>query len=564
MNSKELEQAVKKLESNNSSVREGAIEELRKNGDERALVPLRRLRDSQGSFWRDFVLDSALIEIKNRLIKKLIQSRPWNKLLKILMTFWAMQDPEYPLKLARKSKLPLFPYLLIALFGGNKNTRLDAVTGLGQLGGEESADALLIALQDGKEEVRELAESQLKKIGPEAHNPILAELSREHCPIKTTLTFLLGELQDPRSVSFLFKLLEHHHQNLREEASKALTRFGEDAAAPLLNAIKQSEKDLSPEAIKTFRELSRYMSLDTISQLLKDSRFMIRMEAAAALGSLKQDTARDLLLQTLEDPEPVVRAQAASGLRQSASPITVEPLIKMLQDSDTGVRDEAAGALGAIGDKRAIEPLAAALANGHFSDLPHTAVALSRFGDTRALQALFNLVWTDSLNTSEIPEAFELLQSKAAGNVTHGLCEKCICRSNIIEITPLNRGDLLGMSIKYIACKNCNSNLYLNEHIDHITWVLDRRMKETSRPGENNNQLEVNALKHKNYIDFDEIRIIDADDYQVEKFVLKLLDDMDDYRRNRYGQIPVYLSPTLSLSPAKINLLRDHFEVRSN
>lgn len=557
MNSEELNELIKDLVS--GEYRYYALDELQLKGDERALIPMHRLLD----VFRErelYFLKRAIKTIKKRLLKKLTAPPFWRSPFNWIRGKLGRLNPGTALRLAHEQALPIFPYLLIALLWGDKSDRMKAVTGLGTMAGQEAAKVLVFAFQDDSADVRDQARSQLIEIGADSHSPIFDEIARPNHRNQEGFIMLLGELENPRAIPILISSLFHDRQIVREAATKAIVNFKEMAVEDFLDTIKELHKDPSPEIINVLRHLIQYMSLDTLSLLLRHSHLLIRREAVAALGSLNDEALKDLLLNTLDDPKPAVRAQAANALGQIASKSTVEPLFKMLNDPEPSVRNEAGGALGKIGDRKAIEPLATALDKGHYSDLPDIAIALSKFGDSRALLPLYKLNNKKATNSQDIEASLFTLHSKCSAIRSHGVCEKCFSRSHLLEITSLNRGDLVGMTLKYIVCKNCKSNLYLNGDINLIRWVLDRNMQDDTHIS--GPELNVNALKYEGAIEFDEVLIIDADDYDVEKFVLKMMDDMDDTRRNGYGNIPAYLSPGLSLSPAKLNLLQDHFDLR--
>jgi hypothetical protein len=52
---------------------------------------------------------------------------------------------------------------------------------------------------------------------------------------------------------------------------------------------------------------------------------------------------------------------------------------------------------------------------------------------------------------------------------------------------------------------------------------------------------------------------VNADDFDIEEFVMRLKNDIDERRRKRLSSIPVYLNSESGLSQAKQNLLRDTF-----
>lgn len=89
--------------------------------------------------------------------------------------------------------------------------------------------------------------------------------------------------------------------------------------------------------------------------------------------------------------------------------------------------------------------------------------------------------------------------------------------------------------------------------------MLDHNFKETFV--QDGGTLTVNWYIRKGPFDFDEIRITGADDYDVEVLVMKLINDMDKKRRKRLHKTPVFLSPGLTLSRAKMNMLNDNYKI---
>jgi HEAT repeat protein len=79
-----------------------------------------------------------------------------------------------------------------------------------------------------------------------------------------------------------------------------------------------------------------------------------------------------------------VRIEAAEALGEVKDPRTVDPLIAALRDEDARVQERAAVSLGRTGDRRAIEPLIQALQQ---SNKYHDWRNIS-FGISNALKAL--------------------------------------------------------------------------------------------------------------------------------------------------------------------------------
>ena len=99
------------------------------------------------------------------------------------------------------------------------------------------------------------------------------------------------------------------------------------------------------------------------------------------------------LITALHDPRPLVRMNAAEALGQIKDARAVEPLIAVLSDSQASLRKFAARALGQLGDARAVEPLLAALRDPEWNMRTEVIEALGRLGDVRAVEPLMHLAW---------------------------------------------------------------------------------------------------------------------------------------------------------------------------
>jgi len=115
-------------------------------------------------------------------------------------------------------------------------------------------------------------------------------------------------------------------------------------------------------AKKEWDELTRLgePAVEPLIQALKDESWEVRWGAARALGEIGDARAVEPLIQALKDKYWNVNKKAEKALGKIGEP-AVEPLVQALKDESWGVRRGAAGALGEIGDARAVEPLIQAL-----------------------------------------------------------------------------------------------------------------------------------------------------------------------------------------------------------
>jgi HEAT repeat protein len=143
--------------------------------------------------------------------------------------------------------------------------------------------------------------------------------------------------------------------------------------------------NLDSVAVEKEREIKKL-----INALKQDPNPRVRMQAAEALGEIRDPKSVDPLIQALRDENWEVRRNAKEALGKMGVP-AVEPLIRALKDENKGVRGKAAEALGNIGDPRAVEPLIQTLKEDSDPDgYVHicTIRALGKIGDRRAVEPI--------------------------------------------------------------------------------------------------------------------------------------------------------------------------------
>ena len=96
-------------------------------------------------------------------------------------------------------------------------------------------------------------------------------------------------------------------------------------------------------------------------EALSDEAWVVRMNAAWAVGRLDDNRAVEPLIQLLDDRERDVQIAAAGALGRLDDSRAVSPLLESLDDSEVEVRSAAAWALGRLDDGRAVDGLIDAL-----------------------------------------------------------------------------------------------------------------------------------------------------------------------------------------------------------
>ncbi|MHA1504117.1 MAG: HEAT repeat domain-containing protein [Candidatus Heimdallarchaeota archaeon] len=190
----------------------------------------------------------------------------------------------------------------------------------------------------------------------------IEDLSSSDSRVRIDAAIILGEWGNDRAVKPLIECLFHEDDNFRREAARALKEIGNRRAIEPL-----------------------------VDVLMDDSYPEVRAEAAYDLGYFEGAKAfADSLIQALStDGHYLVRQNAAFALGKLGSRKSVRPLLKVLQEEENyNVRENAAWALGEIKDKRAIEGLISATDDSHIAVRKKAAYALGRLKAVIALSVL--------------------------------------------------------------------------------------------------------------------------------------------------------------------------------
>ncbi|HEY3288637.1 MAG TPA: HEAT repeat domain-containing protein [Anaerolineae bacterium] len=152
-----------------------------------------------------------------------------------------------------------------------------------------------------------------------------------------------------------------------------------DRLIPLLGEAKNHPFAVRCNTIRALRRIGDLRAVEPLMSLLQDTDNMIRIEAAQALGGLKDARAVPSLIALLGHGYALSSA-AARALGLIGDSQAVEPLIKMLDDYYECGREAAAEALGYLHDQRAIAPLVQTLHDDDHAMRKLAADALERIG----------------------------------------------------------------------------------------------------------------------------------------------------------------------------------------
>lgn len=547
-----------------------AIIQLGKTGDVRAITPLRRVWIAGDDELRKLALMS-LESIKYRfLLEHKGEIHRTSQSLWDIIQSWVFKRTgnfkyiqQIHRDLAEAGDQRSFAYLELCLVFGNVSVRNQAVRMLARLGSEKAVTPLIDSLSDIRDSVRAAARDSLAGMGEPALEPLTALCRGKilHQPVARRYAIqALGKIGGDRAIDTLVYCLNDKYYYVREYAVNELTRFGDKAVPRLLDALKSQDDALRVEVINCLDAFGNIDVTEPFAQLLKDPAERIRVAVVRVLAQKKEVKMVDQLIEALKDPYDGVRSEAAVAFTHIRVPRAVEPLMAMLDDPSPFARNRAIDALGNCGDPKAADALAARLDPGSTQENIRIAMALANLKDTRAIEPLSDIVNHPVFKTEKALASLNSLKRLVLPRDGQLYCVKCVARAMSFKSPTYNNTNIFfSDSFFYVACRKCESNLFFSEEIRRVILVLDRNMEEDMTvDGEN---LVVNQLRRDQLTDFDEIRIIDADDYQVERFAMQIKNDTDDKRREWLSYTLVHLNSKLSLSQSKINMLRDHFEV---
>ncbi len=117
-------------------------------------------------------------------------------------------------------------------------------------------------------------------------------------------------------------------------------------------------------------------------------------------------------------------------------------------------------------------------------------------------------------------------------------------------------------TIDYYGCRLCRRSRAFVAYRGKVAAVLDNRQAQAYQLQDEN--LEVNWLALRHLFDFDEIRIIQATDEDVERFAVQIGNDADPFRQPRFKGMSYHIAPDCQLSESTKRVIERVFEYKSS
>jgi hypothetical protein len=218
------------------------------------------------------------------------------------------------------------PGLIRALKKRDPAVQYEAVEALGTIGDPAATDALMDALTgDQYSGIRWKAAEALGKIGVPAVPRLIGALKNPDEDIRWKAAVVLGEIRDARAVGPLVDLLGDEDRFVRSRAAYALGVIGPPAISNLRDALMEGGIEVRRGAAAALGTIPDPGAVDALLQDLDDPSDEVRQEVIAAL-SRHGEAAFDPLVQALQGPGPRSVEGAALALAGSGNPEAVNAL----------------------------------------------------------------------------------------------------------------------------------------------------------------------------------------------------------------------------------------------
>ena len=278
----------------------------------------------------------------------------------------------------------LVPLFKAFLNYADERVRANAVESLGDIDAPEIVEILKVLVSDRNNRVRANAIKALWNKGIRfGLNTLSEELRSPNTRKRASVAYILGEIQEDRSLELLVGLLSDISPTVRNRAVISLGKIGSSRVIPqLVDAFfNEDELNIRETIILTTIKINKDNAISQLSErLLREENSRLRAILVKCLGKAENPCALPLLSKALRDSDGRVRANAVESIGQLCDPQLSELLIPMLNDSHNRVRSNAATALWKLGGTGAIVTLKQMIRSSHKQMRSSAAWALGEIG----------------------------------------------------------------------------------------------------------------------------------------------------------------------------------------
>lgn len=235
--------------------------------------------------------------------------------------------------------------LIEAFADGDRLLKLAIIQAMGNIHDKASTQFLCDLLREADSDLKRAAIYALTKLGDKRSTPeIIVAFDDPDWSVRCAAITALGKIGDKRYVNHIKEKLDDKEDLIKKCAIIALRDMG---AAETVNSLMPliHNENLQLEVIESVEKLG-ITDMEFFYDFLKRSNTRIRCMLVDVLGRSKKPNALDYLVRIMGDEFFVVRRQAAKALGELGNPAAIPPLLKTQKDDPSEeVRMEAARTL---------------------------------------------------------------------------------------------------------------------------------------------------------------------------------------------------------------------------
>lgn len=284
-------------------------------------------------------------------------SKEPNALFKQLMEidfYLAAQCIESGIDIAPENQLALITHLDNRLDGEIWYVCAGIADALGLIGDPRVVPVLLKIIQ-GDSRAQYEAERALRKLNEVALPHIFNALSSHEVKHRVAAATALAAIRNPQTINALLDAIQDENQEVRDEIFRALWLIQDQTKAvstvipTLLEVLQYGSVDMRKNAAKLIGKIGDSEAVPSLIKALKDEDAEVRRTVAETLGwRFKDSRTVPHLIVTLQDTHPNVQVAAAEALHYIGDLQAIPHLIEVLKSEDVRLRSTAAVAIPAI------------------------------------------------------------------------------------------------------------------------------------------------------------------------------------------------------------------------
>ena len=323
----------------------------------------------------------------------------------------------------------------------------------------------------------------------------------------------------------------------------------------LLEGLRSTSADTRKNACKALAQMAvagESFVVGPLIRLLGSSDYLVRYNAAAALGKIGDKRAVKPLITKLKDEKRWVRLAASEALGLLGDPRANEHLLERLHDSFDKAREAAFRSLCQLGDGR--------IASAIKEENVNSYIRIAKTGDPRPIELMLDY-YQKSHDLDK--QGMQILKKSLMDvyNYYNKRTSKILCKEHYHRFASLNHPHIklsLTKKLPYFACRKCGRTLYAVNGINKVAVVLDEdysvevEMDSTS--------CRVNYFVYKDMFDFNEVEIIKASEKAIEQFCYLIHQDDDPFRKGGYKKMTCMVHKSANVSGNSMAILKNLFK----